>query len=261
MNRPVAIINGSITTPDGEVASGIVLIRGGMIMAAGPDHTVPLPVEALIIDAAGGYVSAGEIAGADGPIMAGRPADLVCRTRFGEVMWAMRTGLVVYPPAAALANWQSRRQAAIDRVETFLRQRSETRHLQRTADIPGYQKRGIDLLWRFQAENGEAQSLSLRVTPALALLPQTIIMLDGTSARKLPAAGLSTTRAHWWFYVHEADDVVYCLPVVALKRWMDVHAKEIPPVPVQVAGNELRGRALSAERLLADLGRARVIQQ
>jgi hypothetical protein len=262
MSHPVAIVNCSVTLSDGDVPSGVVLIHGSRITAAGPDYTVSLPAETRLIDGEQGRVSSGGMSGDNGPIFPGQRADLVCHTRFGEVAWVLQAGLVVHPPDAALANWQSRRVAAIDEVAAFLQQRPESRHLQRTADIPGYQKRGIDLLWWFQAAAGSVQSLSIRVVPALDFSPRTLIILDGPSARKLPAAGLSTTRAHWWFYMHEADDAVYCLPVAAMKRWLDVHAKEIPPIPVRAAGiaDGLRGRAVPVERLTADLDRMRVIR-
>jgi len=244
----------------------VILVERGEISAVGDVQTISLPPSALLIDAEQGVMSAGDVAAVGKPVVSGQPADLVCHTRFGEIAWAMKAGVVVYPanaaPPPAPMTWEAYRAQAIDLVFDFLQRRPETQHVQRTDAIPGYQKRGIDIVWRFRDAGQEAQSLSIRVTPSLDDHPARIFVLDGPSARKLPTAGLSATRAHWWFYYHGPDNALYCLPVTALKRWMDSHAKEIPPTRVQVAGvsSRLSGRAIEVDRLQRDIERMRVVQ-
>ena len=265
MTHPIALINGRFMLPEGELAAGVILIERGVITAAGPQQTVAVPADAQLIDAEQGVISAGEQETPEQPIKVGAPANLVCRTRFGEVAWVMQEGVVTFPPDApdrpAPLTWESHRSHAIAQVLAFLESRPETRHIQLTDGLPGYQKRGIDILWRFQADAAEVQSLSIRVVPSLDDQPARIFVLDGPSARKLPAAGLSQTQAHWWFYHHGPDDALYCVSVSELKRWMDRHAKEIPPTQVRVAGVErpLSGRAIPIARLQNDIKKIRIV--
>jgi hypothetical protein len=265
MSRPIAIVNGSIITAEGELPSGVILIERGVITVVGPPEDVATPADAQLIDAERGVLSAGAPEVGGYPLIAGRAANLVCHTRFGEMAWAMQGGVVVLPSEArsrpAPVTWEAHRARAVAQVLAFLQERPETRHIQLTDALPGYQGRGIDILWRFHAEEGGVQSLSIRVVPSLDDEPARIFVLDGPSARKLPAAGLSQTKAHWWFYHHGPDAALYCIPVAALKRWMDRHAKGIPPTRVRVAGvaQPLSGRAIPVARLQEDIERIRVV--
>ena len=265
MNRPIAIVNCRIVMPEGELPSGAILVVGGEIRAAGEAQTIALSVNALLIDALQGVISVGDADAAGAPVEPGRPANLVCHTRFGDLAWVMEVGVIVHPPNAAPPpaprTWAHYREETIAKICDFLEQRPETQHVQRTDAIPGYQKRGVDIVWRFRNDREEAQSLTIRAVPSLDDRPDSIFILDGPSARKLPTAALSQTRAHWWFYHHFLDDAFYCVPVVDLKRWMNVHAKEIPPTRVHVAGvsQTLQGRAILVERLRRDIKRTRII--
>ena len=266
MNRPIAIVNCRIATPEGALPSGVILVDGGEIRAAGEAQTIPLPVNALLIDAQQGDVSVGDADAAGAPVEPGRPANLVCHTRFGDLAWVMKVGVIVHPPNAAPPpaprTWAHYREEAIARICDFLEQRPETQHVQRTDAIPGYQKRGVDIVWRFKHGREEMQSLTIRAVPSLDDRPARIFVLDGASAHKLPTASLSRTRAHWWFYYHAPDNALYCLPVTALKRWMDSHAKDIPPTRVQVTGVSARlsGRAIAIQQLQREIERMRIIQ-
>lgn len=266
MSRPIAVVNCRLLMRDREVASGVVLIENDVITAAGPDQSVTLPPDILLLDAEKGQISAGDMESeCDATLRVGQNADLICRSRFGEVAWAMKEGVIIHPPGAppppAPISWQRRRQIAIDAVVEYLARRPENIYIQHTAAIPGFQKKGIDILWRFQAKKG-ADSLSIRVIPSLDDQPDTIFILDGKSARKLPEAGLSGTRAHWWFYHHGPDNVIYCFPTTALKKWMDHHAKEIPPTAMRTAGVafQLSGRSIPIGRLQREISKTRVIQ-
>jgi hypothetical protein len=262
MNHPIAIINCHFITPDGEPAAGVILIVDGVIAAAGPDLTAPLPADTILLDAEKGRIAPDS----DASIRPGAPADLVCRSRFGEVAWVMKAGVITYPPDAppppAPITWDQRRQNAITAVIAYLKKRPETVHIQQTNALIGFQKKGIDILWRFQAEKTEAQSLSIRVIPSLDAHPAHIFILDGPSARKLPTASLSATSAHWWFYHHGSDNALYCFPTPTLRKWMDSYAKEIPPTSVRAAGVAfpLSGRAIPVERLQGGIKRTRIIR-
>ncbi len=266
MSRPVAIFNCRVPTPRQEITSGVVLIEGDRIAAVGPAEGLTLPADAVLLDCELGEISAGDMDAAGRPVQAGGPAHLVCRNRFGEVAWVMRSGVIVFPPGAAAPpappSWRQRRQTAIELVISWLKQRPESVHIQNTSAIHRFCQKGIDILWRFQTAGADAQTLSIRVVPSLNDHPGSIFILDGKSARKLPEAGLSGTSAHWWFYYHGHDSVITCFPTAALKRWMDHHAKEIPPTAVQTAGLsfQLSGRAIPAERLQREIPKIRIIQ-
>ena len=265
MSRPIAIVNCRVLTPDQEISSGVALIENAVITAVGPDQSVALPPETLLLDAEKGQLAMDDMeTDRQATIRVGQSADLVCQSRFGDVAWRMKEGVIIYPPNApappAPISWQQRRQAAVDAVVDYLARRPENIHVQQTIAIPGFQKKGIDILWRFRAEK-ENSSLSIRVIPSLDDHPDNIFILDGKSARKLPEAGLSATRAHWWFYLHSLDNAIYCFPTVALKKWMDHHAKEISPIAVRTAGVAIRlsGRSIPVERLQREISKTRVI--
>ena len=266
MNRPIAIVNCRLLTPRGEIPSGVVLIENDLIVAAGPADSMALPADAALLDCEQGEINAGDRDAAGNAVEPGQPAHLVCRNRFGNVAWVMRSGVIVFPPNAAPPpeplSWLQRRQTAIEIVISYLKQRRESIHIQNTSALHGFQKKGVDILWRFKAEGAEAQSLSIRVIPSLDDHSGSVFILDGKSARKLPEAGLSATRAHWWFYLHGPDNVIYCFPTTALKKWMDRQAKEIPPTPVRAAGVafQLSGRAIPIERLQNDIKKTRIIR-
>jgi len=265
MKHPIAIVNCGFTTVNGEIPSGVILVDGGVIVAAGRDAMTPVPADARLIDAEGGMVSSGDMDASGRAVFVGHSADLVCRTRFGDVVWVMKGGVIVYPPDASPPptpiTWETLRARAIARMTAFLKQRPETLHIQETFALSGYQKRGIDLIWRFREKDREAQSLSIRVIPTLDDKPGHVVILDGPSARKLPTAGLSATQAHWWFYHHAPEHMLYCLPVPALKRWMEHNADAISPVPLYVAGVAfpLHGRVIPVARLQKDIKRTRVM--
>ena len=259
--RPIAIVNCGFVVAGSEITSGVILVDGGLIRAAGADVLTPIPAHARLIDAEGGWVSAGRAS--EKVINIGDPADLVCHSRFGDMAWVMKGGDIVSgPEALAAISWEMHRERAIARVTAFLEQRPETRHIQATFTLSGYQKRGIDLIWRFLVRDIGAQSLSIRVVPTLDDRPEHVVILDGPSARRLPTAGLSATRAHWWFYHHAPDNALYCQPVPALKRWMMRNADEFPSVPLHVTGVAfpLSGRLIPVMRLQEDIQRTRVVQ-
>lgn len=260
MNRPIAIVNCRIATPDGEITSGALLIERGAIVAAGPDHAVTLPANARLLDAEKGRITRGPI---DAPlpttaIPTDLPADLVCRSHFGDVVWVMKAGEII--PQSEF--WTQRRYGVIKMLCVWLEKRPESVHCQRTDAIPGFKKRGVDILWRFQKENSAALSLSIRVTPALNNDSDSIFVLDHKSAQKLPAASLSATVAHWWLYYHILDNILYGLPTVALKKWLMAHAKEIPPTQIGWAGasSQLSGRSIPIARLQRDIPKTRIFR-
>jgi len=268
MNRPLAIVNARLITFAGEIPSGVILINEGVIVAAGPDHAVTLPVNALLLDAEKGQITRRSI---DAPlpvtaIPADFPADLVCRSRFGDVVWAMKAGAIIAPPdissLSKIESWTQRRYSVIKTLCAWLEKRQESVHCQRTDAIPGFQKRGIDILWRFQKKESVARSLSIHIVPALNNDSAGIFVLDHNSARKLPAASLGATVAHWWFYYHAPDNILYCLPTAALKRWLTAHAKEIPPTQIGRAGApaQLSGRSIPIARLQRDIPKARIMR-
>ena len=265
MTFPIAIINCSIRTDDGDLPSAVILIEQGKIAAAGPEQTILLPPNAQLIDAGRGSVSLGDLSSDGRSIRAGLSADLVCRTRFGEIAWVMAAGEIIYPPDATPPplpiTWETRRTSAIKRVTAFLLARPESVDLRLASDHPDLGKRGIDLLWRFRQKDDAVESLSIRVVPALSDEHGRIFVLDGKSARKLPTAGLSKTSAQWWFYLHNVDHTLYCFPVPSLRRWMRVHARKIPLTQLRVAGvpGLLSGREILASHLQEDIPRTRII--
>ncbi len=263
MTRPIAIINCRIATQETTIQSGIILIENGVITAVGTDRDITLPVDTRLLDAEKGIIKTDKNTYS---LATGNLANLVCLSRYGDVRWRMHSGDIVFPPPTAKIfsrkNWLSYRTNAIEIVLEFLKSRPESRYIQRTYHRTGFQKHGVDLLWRFQPPNARQQSLTIRVVPTLSEHPASIFILDGSSARKLPEAGLSSTRAHWWFYHHNPDRAIYCLPTVALKTWMNIHAKEIPTTPTTVAelASSFRGRVLAVKRLRQDIARFRIIQ-
>ncbi len=263
MNRPIAIINARIDTPQGECESGVVLVDEGRIIALGRDYTVELPARALLLDAERGRVSA-SYAGA--PVLRpGAAADLICHTRFGEIAWVMAAGVIVQPANAAApargVTWAQRWEDALQRTSAYLQQQPQNRHLQATYHIAGYRQKGIDLIWRFLGDDGRVRSLSIRVTPALDERPQRVVVLDDASARKLGEPALADVRAHWWFYFHASDNVIYCIPTTGLRRWLKAGTAQTPLVPLSPAGVHfsLSGRIIPIGRLQRHIPRIRVI--
>jgi len=259
--RAIAILNCRVPTPEGAFASGAILVTQGVIAAVGRDFLLAIPPDAILIDAKGGLVGVGE--GDDGmlqPPVVGAPAHLVCHSLRGEVQWVMKRGETVFsPPGAAtpMMDWSRRRENAIRQVMTLLARHEEHRAIERI-EADGT---GIDCIWRFRDDRGQEQEVTIRVVPALHPQPGHILILDRTASQQLPEAGLGTTRAHWWFYLHEAEGAIYCLPTQALKRWLLAHASTYPITLIQPPGapQRLRARAIPIAHLQDAIPKLRVL--
>ncbi len=59
--KPIAIINGFLIDGRGgdPIAGAVIVVQGSLIEAVGTDSTLDIPVEALVIDAGGGYILPG----------------------------------------------------------------------------------------------------------------------------------------------------------------------------------------------------------
>jgi len=260
MTRPIAIVNCRIITPEAAYSSGVALIDGGVIVAAGADRDIAIPANVRLLDAEQGLL---QMDGEQGTVQPGKPADLLCISRYGQVQWRMKRGEIIQPAMTSLGDlWRVYRGIAIATVADYLAQRPESRHVQRTDELPGFQRRGIDIVWRFQPRRQPAQSLTIRVIPNLVPQPEHIFVIDGPALAQLPEANLAATRAHWWFYHHLQDEAIYCLPVPPFKRWLQRHAREIPLTQARAAGlnAHLRGRAIPISRLQTDIKKTRIIE-
>jgi len=264
--RPLAIINGILHLPAQEIASGVVLVHGEKIVAAGDSATTPVPANALLLDAQQGRISAGNLQRGHAPIVVGQRADLVCHARSGSILWALCAGKICHPPQAAQPPqphpWQRHRQTALDATFLHLHQHPQTEKIRLTAHLPSYQQRGIDIVWQFMGNEATLQTLTLRVIPTLLPESGSVFVLGHRSAQHLPAASLSHTKAHWWFYHHGPDAALYALPVPALRQWLKMHAHQIPLRAVQIPGlqRQFWGRSLPMQHLQQAIPRARTLK-
>ncbi len=242
--------------------SGAVLIKDGRIVAAGRDFLMAIPSDALLIDAEGGTVGMETSEGPFQAITVGAQADILCRSKFGHVVWTMKEGRMV-PPAeemGAALHWNHVRAEAIRQVINLLSNRKEHRHLQR---VEGEERieQGLDLLWTFHTRERLNQTVSIRVIPMLINKTRHIFVLDRISAQRMPEISLSNTRAHWWFYVHSADRQCYCIPTKPLKNWLLTRAPTIPLSNVQLPGQPLplKGWTIDVQHLQSSLAGIRTL--
>ncbi len=256
----IVILNCRLPAPEGEIASGVVIIEDGVVAASGRDFLLALPPDAILIDAERGLVGMGKKDAEElGPIVIGAPADIVCRSRFGETVWAMEAGVIVAPGEGAhqAMIWKAWRERAIRRIMDILARREE--HIEVT--LVDSEASGEDIVWLFRDARDDVQRLTIRVVPSLLSEPRRIFFLDEASAGHLPEADVHSARAHWWFYLHAGDGACYCLPTRALQRWLRAHAADYPLTATLTPGaaQPLQGRAVPIDQLQAAIPRMRVL--
>ena len=262
MSRLIAILNCRILTSQGALMSGAILIEEGRIVAAGRDFLMAIPSDALLIDAEGGTIGMETSEGPFQAVTVGAQADILCRSKFGHVVWMMKEGRIVPPTEkrGAALHWHHVRAEAIRQVINLLSNREEHRHLQRLEEMDQIEQ-GLDLVWTFHTSAGINQTVSIRVIPTLTNKTRHIFVLDRISAQRMPEISLSNTRAHWWFYVHSADRQCYCIPTKPLKTWLLTRAPTIPLSNVQFPGqpHPLKGWAIDIQHLQSSLASIRTL--
>jgi N-acetylglucosamine-6-phosphate deacetylase len=122
---PLVITGGSVITPAGVLDRGDVVLGDGRVLAVGDTDTIETPPDAVVIDAAGGWVAPGFI---DLQVNGGHGIDLTTEpARAGELgRFLPRYGVSAFVPtiitsdvgdrAAALAWWAGRDGAAAARA-------------------------------------------------------------------------------------------------------------------------------------------------
>jgi N-acetylglucosamine-6-phosphate deacetylase len=115
--EPVLITGGAVIAPDGVIERGAVLLHRGEVVAVGGSADVTKPPDALVVDAAGGWVAPGFI---DLQLNGGHGIDLTTApSRAAELgRFLPRYGVTAFVPtiitcrdeqrAAALASWAER---------------------------------------------------------------------------------------------------------------------------------------------------------
>lgn len=261
----IAIVNCRFQARDETIASGVVLIEKGVIVACGPDHSIALPVTTRLLDADRGEILPGK-RNADGNLIAdegflhqGMPATLLRRSRFKETTWAMEAGVIVHPPddvQPTCTFWEQERKASISFVIRFLKQRSETISVQRA------QKQGIDLFWRFQKAGSMPKTASICIFPTFASSPESFFWIQRQAGHSLADQHLHGVKAHWLLCLDRAQRRLYCLPTRTFRRWLSEQASGLPENVFWPAGatRPFIGRTLSLTQVRAAIPRTKIVK-
>ena len=143
-----------------------------------------------------------------GCLSAGSPADLLCWTRYGELAWTMRNGVIVHPAAipADACTW----------LAALLQRRPETLAVEDVRADPERAAAGIDLIWRFRRPDGREETTTLVIRQDVALANDKFEFdLSDASPTSIVHSG-----AQWCFYLFTALPALYALPMRGLRNWL-----------------------------------------
>jgi len=179
-----------------------------------------------------------------GRLVAGSPADLLCWTRYGELAWTMRNGVIVHPSAipADAGAW----------LAALLRRHPQTLAVEDVRDDPERGAAGIDLIWRFRRPDGreETTTLVMHQDGALADDNGYRFEFDLTGAT---STSIVRTGAHWCFYLFTAPPALYALPVRGLQNWLLAHPQRFGAANASVPVRELLATLPRAHQADLDL--------
>ncbi len=176
-----------------------------------------------------------------GRLAAGSLADLLCWTRYGELAWTMRNGVIVHPSAipADGGAW----------LAALLQRRPETLAVEDVRDDPERGAAGIDLIWRFRRPDGHEETTTLVMRQDGALADDTF-EFDLTGATP---TSIVRTGAQWCFYLFTALPALYALPVRGLRNWLLAHPQRFGAANASVPVRELLATLPRAHQAALDL--------
>ncbi|MCP4200074.1 MAG: amidohydrolase family protein [Proteobacteria bacterium] len=227
-----------------------------------------------------------------GRLTAGKPADLICWTRYGKLSWTMVAGEAVYPTEKERYPRRKRqtattpkpsisplKQQALDAVIRFLQASDDTIKVQELSQDVAAQARGIDLSWRYHGPEGRAITALLNVFGDDSDRAEHLILTVESGASEVSGAskvsgasnesGTSKRQAHslwyseadWLFYCLLHTGALICLPVRATRHWFALHEQDYPSSMGSLSGGPGpgEGRLVPIKDILQALPRARHI--
>lgn len=206
-----------------------------------------------------------------GRLAPGAAADMICWTRYGDIAWTMVAGQIVYPCGgerrrravplridSSLAEnkrlARALRQQAFAEIGGFLRDQADTLEVRNVTQEPAYQERYIDLIWRFRAEAGREQIVTIALCVDARSDGEDLALAVADTSRESPCYFLQT-EADWLFYYFAESHRLYCLPVHSTRAWYlehenATHSPEAAPT----------GRSVPIHAVMTALPRARALQ-